>query len=60
MSSAPRSVSSYLLACYAGNSLQVIGVGVLSSVSTELVASTTFACTIAAFALAALVIPHTT
>jgi MFS family permease len=48
-------VSAYFIACFIGNSVPVIGVGVLSTVSNALVASITFACTIAAFSLAALV-----
>ncbi|MFL6600423.1 MAG: MFS transporter [Steroidobacteraceae bacterium] len=47
-------ISSYLLCCYAGNSLPVIGVGVLSSFSTPVTASSVFAATIAVFAIVAL------
>ena len=39
--------------CFFGNALPVIGVGVLTSVSTQLVASTVFALVTAAIAIAA-------
>ena len=47
-------VSSYLVACFFGNSVPVIGVGVLTALSSSMVADVVFACTIAAFTLAAL------
>lgn len=49
-------VSSYLLAGFAGNSLPIIGVGVLSTIFGSLPASIAFACTIGLFAIVALVI----
>jgi MFS family permease len=49
-------VSSYMLAAFAGNSLPIIGVGVLTSLSSSIVASAAFACTIAVFAVTALII----
>jgi MFS family permease len=47
-------ISTYLLCCYVGNSVPVIGVGVLSTLSTPVVASSAFATTIALFAIVAL------
>ena len=43
-------VSSYLIACFAGNSLPVIGIGVLAATATALVAHTTFAAVITVLA----------
>jgi MFS family permease len=43
-------VSSYLVACFAGNSLPVIGIGLLSAVAGSLVAHVTFAAVITALA----------
>jgi MFS family permease len=43
-------VSSYLVACFAGNSLPVIGVGVLSALATTMIAHVTFAAVITALA----------
>ena len=43
-------VSSYLVACFAGNSLPVIGIGVLSALTDPLVAHLTFATVITALA----------
>jgi MFS family permease len=48
-------VSSYLMAGFSGNSLPIIGVGIISSLSGPMLASLVFAGTIAAFALIALV-----
>jgi MFS family permease len=48
-------VSSYFVCCFIGNSLPVIGVGVLSSVTNTVVADIAFACLISAFAVVALV-----
>lgn len=48
-------VSTYLLCCYVGNSIPIIGVGVLSTLSSQIVASSVFAITIAAFTAVALV-----
>jgi MFS family permease len=48
-------VSSYLVACFAGNSLPVIGVGVLTTLAGSLVAAEVFAATIAVFTLIAIV-----
>ena len=47
-------VSGFLLGCFLGNSVPVIGVGVLSTVTDPLHAGVVFAVTIAAFALVAL------
>jgi MFS family permease len=47
-------VSAFLLACFIGNSLPVIGVGVLTTLTDPLRAGAVFAATIAAFALVAL------
>ena len=47
-------VSSYLICCFAGNALPVIGIGVISTLAGPNVASFAFAATIAAFALVAL------
>ena len=49
-------VSSYLLAGFVGNSIPIIGVGVLSGVLGPLPASALFAATIALFAIPALII----
>jgi MFS family permease len=48
-------VSSYLLAGFAGNSIPIIGVGVLASVTGPLAASASFAAVIALLALAAVI-----
>ncbi len=48
-------VSSYFAACFIGNSVPVIGVGVLTTLANSVVASITFACTIGAFAIAAFI-----
>ena len=48
-------ISSYLIVCYFSNALPVIGVGVLSHVSGSMIASVAFGCTVAAFALLALI-----
>jgi predicted MFS family arabinose efflux permease len=47
-------ISSYLLCCYVGNALPVVGVAVISQLATPVIASSVFAVTIAAFAIAAL------
>jgi MFS family permease len=47
-------ISSYLLCCYVGNSLPIIGVGVLSQLATPVIASAVFALTIVLFAIGAL------
>jgi len=49
-------ISSYLMTCYLANSLPVIGVGILSSVSSLPLASYAFAATIALLAFAALAV----
>jgi MFS family permease len=49
-------VSSYMLAAFAGNSLPIIGVGVITSLSSSILASIVFACTIGVFAVTALII----
>ena len=49
-------VSSYLVAVYAGNSLPVIGIGMLSGVASATVAHGTFAIVIAALAAVALIV----
>jgi hypothetical protein len=43
-------VSSYLVACFAGNSLPVIGIGLLSAASSALIAHVTFAAVITVLA----------
>jgi MFS family permease len=48
-------VSSYFICCFVGNALPVVGVGVLSSLTTTIVADIAFACMIAAFAVIALI-----
>jgi hypothetical protein len=48
-------VSSYYVACFVGNSIPVIGIGVLSTLTDAFIASVVFACTIATLSLAALV-----
>lgn len=48
-------VSSYYIACFAGNSVPVIGIGVLSTLTEPLVGNIAFACTIAALSIGALV-----
>nr|WP_051809453.1 MFS transporter [Actinoplanes subtropicus] len=47
-------VSTYFMACFIGNSVPVIGVGVLSAVAGPLIASAVFAGTVGALAVAAL------
>jgi MFS family permease len=47
-------ISAYLICCYVGNSLPVIGVGVLSTLANPIVASSVFAITIGLFAVTAL------
>jgi MFS family permease len=47
-------VSTYLIACFVGNSVPVIGIGVLSTLATPLAASIAFAGTVGAFSVAAL------
>ena len=47
-------VSSYFIVCFIGNSLPVIGLGVLTTLTDPLVASIVFASTVAALAFAAL------
>jgi hypothetical protein len=49
-------VSSYLVVCYAGNSVPVIGVGLISSHASAIAASIAFAATISGFALIALAV----
>ena len=48
-------VSAYLICCFLGNALPVIGVGVISTLASPIAASIVFAATIAAFAVIALV-----
>jgi MFS family permease len=48
--------SLYYLIGFIGNSIPVIGVGLISAVASPIVASATFGCTIAAFALVAVII----
>ena len=48
-------VSSYFIACFVGNSVPVIGVGLLSTLTGPLPASIVFACTLAGLSVAALV-----
>jgi MFS family permease len=47
-------VSSYFIACFIGNSVPVIGVVVLSTLTGPLTASVVFACTVGALSIAAL------
>ncbi len=47
-------VSTYYIACFLGNSVPVIGLGVLSTLTDPLIASVAFAGTLAAFSIAAL------
>lgn len=47
-------VSSYYIACFVGNSVPVIGLGVLTTLADPFIASLTFAATIAALSIAAL------
>jgi predicted MFS family arabinose efflux permease len=47
-------VSSYYIACFVGNAVPVVGIGVLSTLTAALTASITFACTVALLSLAAL------
>jgi MFS family permease len=49
-------VSTYLLFCYAGVSLPVVGIGVLSALETPALAEEIFAAVIAAFALLAIAV----
>ena len=49
-------VSSYLIACYAGNSLPVIGVGVLAKATTPETADNVFAAVVALLVIVALVV----
>jgi hypothetical protein len=48
-------VSSYYVVCFFGNSIPVIGLGIITVMASSLVASLTFAFTISAFAIAAIV-----
>lgn len=48
-------VSAYFICCFLGNALPVIGIGVLSTLTSSTVASLVFATTIAVFAVVALV-----
>jgi len=47
-------VSSFFVACFVGNSVPVIGIGVLGTLTAPLTASIAFACTVALLAVAAL------
>ena len=51
-------ISTYLLCCYVGNALPVVGVAVISQLATPVIASSAFAVTIALFAVAALFTGH--
>ena len=48
-------VSAYLIACYAGNSVPVVGIGLLSRVSSSMTAHVVFAVVIGVFAVVGLV-----
>jgi hypothetical protein len=48
-------VSSYFVCCFTGNALPIIGVGVLSSLTSTTVADIAFACAVAGFAAVALI-----
>jgi MFS family permease len=50
--------SSYFLCCFVGNSLPVIGVGVLSTLTTPVTATVTLACVVAALSCATLAWSH--
>ncbi len=47
-------VSTYFIACFIGNSIPVIGIGLLATLTDPLTASIVFACTVAALSIAAL------
>jgi MFS family permease len=47
--------SSFFVMCFLGNSVPVIGMGLVGSVASSMTASVVFACVIAAFAIAALI-----
>jgi MFS family permease len=47
-------VSSYFIACFVGNSVPVIGIGVLSTLAAPLTASIAFACTVGLLSVGAL------
>jgi len=47
-------VSSYFICCFLGNALPVIGIGVISTIASALIADTVFAGLIVAFAVGAL------
>ena len=49
-------VSSYMVACFVGNSIPVIGVGVMTTVWNALLASIVFAGFIGVFAVAAIIV----
>ncbi len=49
-------IASYYMVGFVGNSIPVIGIGVIAALSDEMLASLVFGCTIAAFAVGALVI----
>jgi hypothetical protein len=49
-------VSTYFMAGFAGNALSVIGVGIMSSLASPVIASVVFAATIAVFAVLALIV----
>jgi hypothetical protein len=49
-------VSTYFVAGFAGNALPVIGVGIISSLASPVIASVVFAATIAVFAVLALIV----
>ena len=46
--------STFFVMCFLGNSLPVIGVGLIASASSSMVASAVFACVITGFAIVAL------
>ena len=48
-------VSSYLIACYSGNSIPVVGIGSLSEVTTSMNAHVIFACVVGTFAVIGLI-----
>jgi hypothetical protein len=48
-------MSIYFICCFVGNAVPVVGVGVLSSLTSSVIADIAFACTIAAFAVVALI-----
>jgi MFS family permease len=51
-----RLVSSYLIACFLGNSVPVIGIGLLTTLTSPIIATVVFAVTLAVLAIVALLV----